>query len=181
MPHAILKTSCMPYKSNGSAALRRLQEEKDPLRAAAVWADELNGRERHFAVKQLFFTRHPRHPELAAAICDLIVARHLNVGLDRQYVRLLCLVLARTHDVRYLKHVVLLKAASTDMSATVDSNLLFEFSPGASRATCVRDTVDAAQHACDARATGKLLTGRDGFASIAQESWFDAFVAMANS
>ena len=47
----------MPYKSNAGAALRRLQEKKDTDRAAVIWADELDGREQHFVVKQLYYTR----------------------------------------------------------------------------------------------------------------------------
>ena len=63
-------------------------------------------------------------------------------NIHANYANLLCITLARTHDPRYLKDIMLTKMCG-DLFYYVDSNLLFEFgSTPNSRDTCISDTLN---------------------------------------
>lgn len=150
---------------------------KSATEAAAYWADHIqDGRDRHWVVKQLCWTKHPTHASISAAICDLILERHGDVGLMRPFVMLLCLVLARTHDPVHIGRIMRLKNMSMDMSMTIDSNLLFEFSPNGKRETCVEDTIAALESAEKKRAAKAMPLFPK---HVTNSSWFEEFRKMA--
>ena len=123
-------------------ALVHMRKMGKAMPAADYWAsDAVSTYDRHVVVKQLCFTKHAGHVDLAHAIILLILKDPSAIRLKCSWVLLLCLTLARTHDPAFLEPIVRLKNSLTDLSMAVDSTLLFEFSPKGNRATAVEDTL----------------------------------------
>ena len=82
-------------------------------------------------------------------ICNLVVNILTNLSqqdkpeIGPKYVNLLCILLAKTHNKKYLPVIILCKyEMDTDYCVNIDSTLLFEFSPGKKRESCVKDTLN---------------------------------------
>lgn len=91
---------------------------------------------KHLILRQIFYTNDI---VLGQALL-IIIINDTKPSVHGDYVNLLCITLARTHDKRYLRYIVEAKM-SGDLFYRIDSTLLFEFSPNKSRATCVKDTL----------------------------------------
>ena len=106
---------------------------------------QFDERQQHIIILHLF-----KNENRNKNVCDLIInlLKYLTskdgaCSIKCSFVNLLCIVLAKTHNKKYLQYIVMTKMAmNTDYYCSIDSNLLFEFSPNKNRETSVIDTLN---------------------------------------
>lgn len=123
--------------------------------------DTLNSKERHIMIFNIWNQSIIDNKNINIIIKLLEKIRKDEMlgkrNVNAEYVNLLCILLAKTHDFKFLKHIVKTKI-SGDLFYYIDSNLLFEFSPRLqsdsfnqilnnrnvdnARKTCIKDTLD---------------------------------------
>lgn len=94
-----------------------------------------------FIIKQIFNNNNKNNLAIAIKILKLYIDSDPFRDIDARYINLLCIALARSHDPKYIKDIILTKMTG-DLFFYIDSNLLFEFSPKKCRKTCIKDTID---------------------------------------
>jgi hypothetical protein len=94
-------------------------------------------------IKQIWKNKREDYLELTSQLLKFIRDGHKKDQhhVRGMYVNLLCILLARSHNFKYLQDIVKTKNCG-DLFFYVDSNLLFEFSPKGERETCMKDIIE---------------------------------------
>jgi len=98
----------------------------------------LNNRNKHIIIKQIYYTHDSTSAELLIKILLDDYKKDIY-HVNNIFINLLCITLAKTHDIKYLSFIINAKDSSGDLFFHIDSNLLYEFSPKNVRNTCVTD------------------------------------------
>lgn len=105
-----------------------------------IWND-LDTVLKHEIILQIWKNKTKNNVRLASEILKVIRTDESKKDIRYRYINLLCILLARSHDFKYLKDIIETKIQG-DLFFYVDSNLLFEFSPLGKRETCIKDTLN---------------------------------------
>ena len=108
-----------------------------------LW-NEFNPSARRLTITSLFLCENKKgdHTQLAKELLQFMINDDIleKRNIHANYVNLLCITLAQSHNSKYIKDIIQAKRCG-DLFYYVDSNLLFEFSSNGNRKTCVKDTV----------------------------------------
>lgn len=124
---------------NPNSILNQLYKSKYPIKLWSV----LEQKTKHLVIRQIAGTNNKKNVKLAQIILEQIREDDIfgRRDIHGDYVNLLCIVLAKTHNPVYIQNIVKIKRCG-DLFYYTDSNLLFEFSPKGIRETCVKDTLE---------------------------------------
>lgn len=104
--------------------------------------NKINTKSKEYIIVHLFHNKTNEYCKLASKLLEFTRESEMNETRDihANYVNLLCILLAKSHDPIYIKDIVKTKQ-TCDLFYYIDSNLLFEFSSKGDRNTCIQDTL----------------------------------------
>lgn len=130
--------------------------------------DTLSPKDKCLIIKEMFYNNSAKDKESNIKLSILLINNYCEIirtsewgviNIPNFFINLLCIILARTHDINNLKYIIKAKQ-SRDLFFYVDSNLIFEFSPNGNRETCIQGTKKYVQ---------KLMNGSN------DKEWYKTF------